>query len=242
MSTRLRLSAISAAIFLSSQAHAAGIVKPGDLYFQLGGYLENLGESQYVDVDGMQPLHFTIDQHRRSNAFVGVGYYLPALSLEDFTLDYGFNGFYMFPIETQGNIVDNSGVSTLEYSYTVGNLPLYVGLKANFKNPVSKLSAFTMDVGIGPNFMSTYSYHDKYLVNGSVPYTEAFEGTTTTTFTAMGGIGLRMYQLFGPMDFELSYRFFYFGEGQLNSKNSIVHGDLKTGDVFANAIMFAVIL
>lgn len=232
MLTVSRLSLLTASLLLASQAYSFDFMKDSDLVFQLGAYFADIGESQYIDNTDMTTTHYSADAGSTSSALLGLGYYLPGVNNDTFTLDYGINAYYLFATTAKGDFAEDvPGGMTGEYSYNISHVPVYAAAKLNFKNP-TKTCAFTMDVGIGPNFMTTRNYEDN----------DAFSGETTTSFSATGGIGLRFYQLVGPLDFEAGYRFFYLGQGSLSKEGYLIEDDLNTGDITASALVFALTL
>lgn len=230
----------AALVVASSQASAFDFMKDSDLVFQGGGFIQRAGEDQNIDIDGLVGNHYNVDANKASAPFLGLGYYLHAINNDTFALDYGINVFYLFATKVDGTILVEQQFEDLSYKYFVESLPLYAALKTNFKNKTNTC-AFTMDVGIGPNFMTTRDYKETILVAGAVA-DDTFSGETVTTFSATAGLGIRFYQLMGPLDFEIGYRFFYLGAGSLSKENHLMQDDLSTGDVYANAIVFALTL
>ena len=53
----------------------------------------------------------------------------------------------------------------------------------------------------------------------------------------MAGIGLRVNHVLGDIPLECGYRFFYLGQGELNSANSQIPHHLKTGNSYAQGIV-----
>jgi len=69
-----------------------------------------------------------------------------------------------------------------------------------------------------------------------------FVNKTTTEFSATAGASLNFDHVFGDAPLECGYRFFYLGQGSFNVINDQVKNTLKTGTVYANAVMCSVVI
>src|SRR5262249_51268278 len=123
--------------------------------------------------------------------------------------------------------------TNLAYEYDVTHLPVYLFAKG-FMN-ASHDFAITVDAGIGPNFMKAKMHHDTSLDGITLP-DNAFTGSeSTTTLSAMAGIGLRFNVMQFPL--EIGYRFFYLGEGRFHANSPAIQNHLKTGNITAQALI-----
>lgn len=128
--------------------------------------------------------------------------------------------------------------TNLSYGYNVTHYPLYFVAKSTLHTKFPKKDV-TLDVGIGPNFMSTSNFHEASLGANTNP-DHIFAGTTTTTFTATVGLGLKFNQFFGTSPLECGYRFFYLGQGNFKALTNQTLNTLNTGPDFANAVMCSI--
>ena len=69
-----------------------------------------------------------------------------------------------------------------------------------------------------------------------------FSNHTTATFSATIGAGVKINNTFGLAPLECGYRFFYLGQGNLNTNTNQVLNTLNTSTVYANALMCAIII
>lgn len=88
--------------------------------------------------------------------------------------------------------------------------------------------------------MKTKRYSEASLDGGITIPDHAFSGHTSTEFSATAGIGIRMNNLAYGTSAELGYRFFYLGQGNLQSRTNQILDQLKTGNCYANALVLTV--
>lgn len=179
-----------------------------------------------------------MSNHSSSNGLFGLGYYIAGLDKKQFKLFYGINGFYLAGTAVNGTIIQEDEFTNLNYSYRVQHIPIYFGAKAIIKNTNPKYNA-TVDAGIGPNFMRVYNYTESPLNDYTIP-SNGFASHTNVAFSAMAGVGLRLNQVFGQAPLECGYRFFYLGQGQLSINNNQLLNNVKTSNVFGNALLCSI--
>jgi hypothetical protein len=212
---------------------------PGEVLIQGGGFIGTSGESQHINIEGLIGNDYTLDNQNSGNGFVGLGYLFHTYKSEKLTFDVGLNAFYFFQTDVKGDIVQEEMFENLSYEYGVTSLPVYVAGKAGFAIVPHQI-AFTLDGGLGVNFLTTRNYEEKSLDGMTIP-DNMFSGETTSTFSAMAGLGFKFINVGrSPVSLELGYRFFYLGEGELNPKSDAVTDNLYTGSTFANALIFTV--
>ena len=214
--------------------------KHGSVPIQLGGFWSSQGQAQNININGLIGNQYTanVNHHNQANGLFGTGYYINGLDRDRFQLAYGINAYYLAKTSVAGSITQEHTYTNLNYSYNIENFPVYLAAKAIVKTNNDKYNV-TFDAGIGPNFMRASGYNETPLNNYTIP-DNAFAAHTSTTFTANIGAGIRLNNIFGKAPLECGYRFFYLGQGQLSENNNQLLNTIKTGDVYANAIMCAV--
>lgn len=238
---RILFTSLALSMPLSSIAGTMGDVgnyKSWSIPLQGGFFAASEGSSQDVAINGLAGNHYTVDNGSQYSGLVGIGLYYNAAPYEHFQLSYGVNAFYLGQTSVSGDIVQEQLFTNLAYRYNIQNVPVYAAVKALIytNNP---LYNFTLDGGIGPNFMRISGYRETPLNSYTLP-DNAFGATNTTTFSATAGIGLRVNNLLGKMPIECGYRFFYLGRGDLVKNNEQVLNDLNTGNSYANALICSV--
>lgn len=211
----------------------------GHAVVQLGGYWSKEGKAQHINIDTLIGDDFTISKNDGSNGLFGLGYFVDGQQRGLFNMAYGVNFFYLAPTSVRGTVVQENLFTNLSYAYHVTHYPVYAVAKATLNTP-SPAYSFGIDAGIGPNFMHTGNFHEESLDNGITIPDSIFSEHTSTTFSAMAGVGIKLNQIFGQAPLECGYKFFYLGEGSLSKKNDQVVNALKTGSSYANAVMCSI--
>ena len=208
----------------------------GHAVVQLGGYWSTQGKSQHINIEGLVGDHFTVSKRHSSSGLVGLGYFFDGQERDLFNMSYGVNAFYLGPTSVHGTVIQEDLYTNLSYAYHVTHYPVYAAAKSvvNLHSPVYSL---VVDGGIGPNFMHTSNFHERSLDNGITIPDHIFSGRTTTTFSAMAGVGVRLNQIIGQAPLECGYKFFYLGQGSFHKETDQVINTLKTGSNYANAVM-----
>ncbi len=205
---------------------------------QLGGYWSSQGKAQHINILDTIGDDFSVSTRQDSNVAVGAGYFIDGAEKTSFQLSYGINIFYLAKTSVSGYVTQENLFTNLSYSYDVSHLPLLAVAKATI-NTQSPQYAFTVDLGIGPNFMRTSSFSEQAIDGISIPE-YPFSVHTTTTFSAMTGIGVKLNNLIGPTPLECGYKFFYLGQGHFSNNNSQVTNTLNTGNDYAHAVMCSI--
>lgn len=218
-------------------------LEKGHVVLQGGGFWSDEGRDQYIEVNGIAGDHFTLSKGHKSNGLFGVGYFLDGQNKNGYSMSYGLNAFYLAKTSVAGSVFQENEFENLTYAYNVTNYPLYAVAKSTINTPFAG-PHLTVDVGIGPNFMYTSSFSEQNIPGGSVISVpdEFFSNKTTTTFSATAGVGLNFNHVFGNAPLECGYRFFYLGQGSFNVINDQVKNSLKTGTVYANAVMCSIVI
>ena len=210
----------------------------GNTVVQLGGFWNNQGAQQHINIDGLIGDEFTVNHGQGSNGLVGLGYYVDGQEKDRFKMAYGVNAFYLAKTSVSGNVLQENLFNNLSYGYHVTHYPVYAMAKSTIKTTSSKY-AITVDAGIGPNFMSTGGFKEQSLDGITIP-DNIFSSHTTTVFSATAALGVKFNNVFGKAPLECGYRFFYLGEGNFNKQTNQVVNTLKTGENYANALVCAV--
>jgi hypothetical protein len=136
--------------------------------------------------------------------------------------------------KTSGKIFQELMFPNLSYEYNISHFSIYATTKMqtmNF-NPAYDMN---VNVGVGPNFISSYKYHEKSLDSATL-LNNSFANHTTTNLSFNIGVGIKMHKLLDNQPLECGYKFFYLGEGSLKKNNSQILNRLKTGNLHASAI------
>lgn len=202
---------------------------------QFGAFFPSSGTAQDVNIQGLIGNHYTIKNKSSSNGLFGIGYYVSGLDTDKVHMSYGIDGYYFGTTTVTGFIVQEKLFTNLAYGYHIRNIPIYVAAKGIIKNNNSKYNV-TFDAGIGPNFMRTSRYTESALNSFTIP-ANSFSSRDNVAFSVMAGVGARLNNVFGNAPLECGYRFFYLGQGHLNSNNNQILNNLKTGNNYANAVI-----
>ena len=235
MSAAMKCTTLGFSLLLPLSALASYGLPPGFTSLEFGLFSSTQGETQDIDIQGLVGNQYTVNNNHAANGFVGLGYFLEALKTDDFQLAYGLSGYYFAPTSVKGTVVQEHTFSNLDYSYNIQNTPVYLAAKAKFKQ--TDRYDFTFDAGLGVNFMRISDYSETPTNDYTLP-DNAFSSQNNTTFSAMTGVGVRFNNVIGKNSLECGYRFFYLGSGQIKSDNAEVQTPLKTGNVYANALVF----
>lgn len=236
--TRLSGMASAALVCLAYSQSYAYTAPKGHFLLEGGGYYSTQGKSQFVNISGLVGDQYNVNNRNDTNTIFGFGYLFEGLKSGRFGLDYGVNVFYLAKTKVSGTIVQENLFTNLAYNYYVSHLPVYVFAKGSFNTNFNSL-AVTVDLGVGPNFMSTNLYQDSSLDGVTVP-DNAYQGNfSNTTLSETAGIGLK-FNLMNQLPVEIGYRFFNLGEGSFNPRTSLIMNKLKTGNNTAQAIVLTI--
>ncbi len=207
------------------------------LAIQLGWFGASDGSSQHININGAIGDQFTPTNkgNSNSNGLFGVGVYVDGHQFNYASLSYGVNAFYLAPASIGGVVTQENLFENLSYGYSLTNWPIYFGAKANIKNSYTERANLTLDVGIGPNIM-TSKFNEAQIEPSTIP-DHIFAGTTTVTFTAMAGVGIRFNNAIGQVPLECGYRFFYLGDANFNTLTDQVTSKFQANNNYANAIV-----
>ena len=226
--------------FLSAIPESLNL-KHGHAVVQLGGYWSIQGKTQHVDIDDLIGDDFTVSSNNSNNGngLVGLGFFLDGQDMPYFEMSYGLNVFYLPKTGVSGTVVQENLYTNLAYAYNVTHYPLYAIAKSTI-DLNSTPYALTLDVGIGPNFMSTGGFQEHSLDGGVTIPDHIFSGQSTTTFSATAAVGIKLNHAIGDAPLECAYRFFYLGQGNFNVLTNQVITTLNTGTDYANAVMCSI--
>ena len=211
----------------------------GHPVLQLGGFWSHQGTEQHININSLIGDQFTVSRNDDSNGLVGVGYFIDGQDKDLFKMSYGVNAFYLAKTGVAGYVIQENLFTNLSYGYKVTHYPVLAVAKSTINTKSPKYS-WTVDAGIGPNFMSTGEFQEHSLDNGVTVPDNIFSGRTVTTFSAMGGIGFKANNFFGPAPLECGYKFFYLGQGYFSKQSNQVLNSLNTGTTYANALMCSI--
>jgi len=225
---------------VSSAIQPIEVIKNGHGILQLGGYWSSQGKQQHINIQSLIGDEFTVNRGNGGNGLVGLGYYVAGQEKNAFHMSYGVNAFYLPKIAVSGNVIQENLFTNLAYSYNVAHYPVYAMAKATIPSH-SPTHSWTIDAGIGPNFMNVSGFNEQSLDGITLP-DQIFSSHTTTTFSATVGLGIESNNLFGHAPFGCGYRFYYLGKGSLNTLSSQVTSSLSTGQSYGNAVICSVII
>ncbi|WP_419418651.1 hypothetical protein ACNVED_08790 [Legionella sp. D16C41] len=211
--------------------------KPWSVHIQGGFFWAPEGKNQHINIDSLIGNQYTAHNDSEISGLAGIGLYFNGPFYNWLQLSYGFNAFYLGQTSVKGNIIQEDIFNNLAYKYNIQNIPVYLAAKALIytNNPAYN---FTVDAGIGPNFMRTSSYHEIPLDEVTIP-DNAFAGTSTTNFSVTVGAGIRLNNI-AQIPLECGYRFFYLGPGHLHRVNNQYLNNLTTGSIYTNALVCSV--
>ena len=213
--------------------------KRATIVFQVGGFNATQGNAQNVGINGLIGDYFTVNHRNASNVLLGLGYYFNGLERNQFSLLYGINAFYLAPTTVQGNVIQEQLFTNLSYRYSITQYPIYIATKVLINTSSDKYS-ITCDLGIGPNIIKTSDFSERSLDGGMTLPDNAFTGQTNVAFSATVGVGIKFNNVIARLPFEVGYRFFYLGQGSLSKSNNQILNTLKTGNNYANALIFSI--
>lgn len=229
----------------NAQSTTMNVLKKGHLTMQLGGFISHQGSTQDININELIGDRFIASSGNKSNGLFGIGYFIDSKTQDRFNLSLGLNWFYLPRTSVSGTVLQEHLYENLTYSYNITNYPLYFAAKSKVHLNTPEQS-ITFNLGIGPNFMKTSNFTEASIrVAGANYYSlpdTIFSGKTTTTFSATAGVGFQVARVFGNVPLECGYQFFYLGQGSQNIINDQVINSLKTGQVYANALMCSVII
>lgn len=223
----------SIALLLNISQIYATPLQPGHFLFEAGAFSSTQGKTQDILIEDLIGDRFYVTKRHDSNALFGLGYQVNGFKNKSFGVDFGLNIYYLAKTKVRGTIEQEFYYTNLAYQYEVNHVPLYATAKAHIPIKSSPL-ALTLNAGIGPNFLKTSRYNDWSIDDGVTLPDHAFSGRSDVTLSAMAGIGL---QFNGKVPLECGYRFFYLGEGNFNARTNQILNTLKTGNIYAQALV-----
>lgn len=210
----------------------------GKPILEIGWFSANQGKSQHIDIEGLIGDDFSVTKSSDQNFLVGLGYYFNGFKKSRINQLYGINAFYLAPTEVKGNVIQEDLYTNLSYKYSRTNYPIYFATKSVIR--CNNCNDIILDLGIGPNILSCGDFKEKSLDGGiTIPDRDIFSRKTMTVFSAMAGLGWRI-NFFKRLFFEINYRFFYLGEGELKKNNIQLENTLQTGNSYGNALFFSI--
>ncbi|WBV69270.1 hypothetical protein PGH46_03835 [Legionella pneumophila] len=207
-----------------------------------GGFTASPGRAQDIYIIDLIGDHYSVNKKNSSNALFGLGVSFTGVDNSRFDLTYGVNAFYFGRTTVNGVITQEQLFTNLAYSYSVTNIPIYASIKGIMKNSRNDNFNLTLDIGFGPNLMSTNNFNEQSLDGGITIPNHIFVGREITNFSAMAGIGIRISDVFHLIPIECGYRFFYLGKGNFTSFNNQVINALNTSDNYANALICTLVI
>lgn len=211
----------------------------GEPVLQIGWFAASQGKSQHIDIEGLIGDDFSVHHSWDQNLLVGAGYYFNGFYAPQACIKYGINVFYLAPTKVKGDVTQEDLFTNLSYHYSRTNYPIYFAVKALI--PCIVHPDIVIDLGIGPNIVCTSGFKERSLDGGiTIPDRHIFSGKNVVVFSATAGLGWRINNVFGNHSIEIDYRFFYLGKGELKKVNNQVKNTLRTGNSYANAILFSI--
>lgn len=210
-------------------------IQSGQLSLQFGGYWRTQASPQFIRINGIIGDQFTVNQGNHSNGLFGVGYFLNGEDHHLFQFSYGISAYYLPKTSITGTVIQEENYPNLTYGYAVTQYPLYAMLQSKTKLPQTSIHS-VFNIGIGPNFMTTSHFNEQANTESTLP-DQIFSGKTTTTFSVTAGAGLELPNVFHQLPLICGYQFYYLGQGQLSTTNNQVQNTLKSGVLYANAVI-----
>ncbi len=213
---------------------------PGRLIVEAGWFIGSQGKSQHIDIEGLIGDDFSVTNSSDQNFLIGLGYYFNGLDRSGITQLFGINAFYLAPTEVKGRVTQEGLFTNLSYRYSITNYPIYFATKSLIH--CTKLWDFILDLGIGPNIVKCGGFREKSLDGGiTIPDGNIFSKNTTTAFSVIAGVGSRV-NILKRLSLEFNYRFLYLGKGEFQKNNSQLENTLHTGNSYANALFFSIVI
>lgn len=213
----------------------------GGPVLQVGWFTATQGKSQHVDIEGLIGDDFDVKKSSDQNFLVGIGHYFEWLDIGRTSILYGINAFYLAPVKVEGNITQEDKFTNLSYHYYRTNYPIYLAAKTLVH--CNRYNDVVIDLGIGPNIINTKDFKERSLDGGiTIPDAHIFTKKTVVAFSATAGFGWRINEVFGSFSFEIDYRFFYLGQGELKKNNKQLRNTLRTGNSYGNSIFFSILM
>lgn len=218
-------------------------LKQSHLILQLGGYWRNASSEQYIHIDDLIGDRFTVLDTKPKNGLFGVGYFIDGQEHTHFKMSYGLNWFYLPQTRTAGMVFQENEFRNFSYDYNITQYPLYIVAKSIINTDFSN-HHLALNMGIGPNFMKTSDFQQHAILSNNITPIPVpiFSGKTNTVFSATAGAGIQVANVFGKAPLECGYQFFYLGQGKFNILNDQVKNTLKTGQLYANAVMCSILV
>lgn len=207
--------------------------------FQIGAFSATQGNAQNVGIDGLIGDHFSVNDNTGHNVLLGLGYYANGFTAYNMDWMFGLNGFYFGHTSVNGYVTQEQMFTNLSYHYTITNYPLYFATRAYLHSGDERYN-FTVDLGIGPDFIRTDNFSESSIDGGVTLPDRAYSGRTTVAFSATFGIGVKINNVVGHYPLEIGYKFFYLGEGKFNNLSNQFYNNLNTGNNYANALVFTI--
>lgn len=221
--------------FAGSQAELRPLAK-NEFSIQIGGFSKVLEKSRTIFLQGNLVGNQYIDNSVSTfKGLIGLSYMLEGPNLGYHSIKYGIDAFYLGRTSSNGYIVQEHQFTNLNYHYRIRNIPIFLAVKTVMNTPHDKIK-LAVDLGVGPNFMRVSNYYEEALNDYTIP-DNAFSAQNNVTFSTTVGASVRFQH-----SIELGYRFFYLGQGQFNKKNEQVISTLNTGNVYANAFVFTIVI
>jgi hypothetical protein len=205
-------------------------------YFHLGGFWSYGGETQHINIQTLIGDTFIPSKKTDGNVVLGLSHFVAEDVSGPRTLSPGISVFYLANSGVKGSVLQENLFTNLNYQYDVSNIPFLMTVKVAQKLS-SRAASLTLDAGLGPNIMLVGSIKETPL--DALP-DNPFGRRVNLTLGATVGVGVQFDNVFKKFPLECGYRFFYLGEGKFKRNNTQIVNELRTGQVYANAIMCAV--
>lgn len=223
---------------LGSNSSLFSTLKQGHVVLEVGRYQASQGKAQHINIQDLIGDTFSVNDHHNSSTLLGIGYFVDGKKLGRLNMRYGVNAFYLAPTSVSGNVTQENLFTNLSYHYRVAHTPIYV--MAQSIVDLNSIAGLVIDIGMGPNFVKAYNFHENSLDGGVTLPDNIFSSNTTTTFSATVGASIRFNHALGQLPLDVGYRFFYLGEGHFKPANNQVLNKLTTGDIYANALSLSI--
>lgn len=242
MPSCVRLCCILSLLCISHCIYAIDLT-PSEIPFSVGGFLSQQGVKQNINFETRVSDEYFVNNNNNFNYLLGLGYYIETFCDDFKWLGVGLNIFYLAETTVKGDIAVGKAAKTLGYQYKVTNVPIYLMAKAVINTGLINYSIY-VDGGVGPNNMQLRNYKEYSLDGGITRPRESFRTYTSHIVSATVGVGIRLNELLDNKYVDLTYRFFYLGNGRLARNNGQILNNLKSGTKqtnYANAIILSLV-
>lgn len=212
---------------------------PDEFDASFGYFKSTQGKFQHINKTGLLGDDYSITSNHPESVFVGFGALWHVKNLKSGVLFGGAELNYYNAVPTKGNIAIEGAFTNLAYQYDVSNTALI--FKLQHRKMLTNLPfSLNVELGVGPNIMSSTSYLESSLDNGITTPANTFSSKTVITYAATAGVSLMSKEDGQHYKYSLGYRFNLLGQGKLSPNVANVETSLFTGNVYNHALVLSI--